>query len=169
MAIVVIVVVVVEVTKHNMLCNCGFMDNTIWPESSRTLCLEEVRQVTVPAGHQTTTVLHWVHQNAALRSRDKSKSGFRQFNIRYDTYMSIALSLMKSQCSGFSTSTTPHGYMRPLTRRDLTSITVFDPITANGTASCFTQTSNSMLCAVQMIRWSDNKVSRGKAIWPQWW
>ena len=54
--------------------------------------------------------------------------------------MSIVRSLMKSQCSGFSTSTTPHGYMRPLTRLDLTSITVFDPITANGTAACNTKT-----------------------------
>jgi len=37
-----------------------------WPESSTTLCLEEVHQVVVPAGRQTTTVFGGVHQNAAL-------------------------------------------------------------------------------------------------------
>ena len=41
---------------------------------------------------------------------------------------------MKSQCSGFSTSTTPHGYIRPRTLRPLTSMIWFDPTTANGIA-----------------------------------
>jgi len=35
------------------------------PESSTALCLEGVRQMAVPAGHQTVTVFDWVHQNAA--------------------------------------------------------------------------------------------------------
>jgi len=54
------------------LCTTGFVDDTSvfipwdqWAESSMTLCLEEVRQVAVPVGHQTTTVSGRVHQNAA--------------------------------------------------------------------------------------------------------
>jgi len=35
------------------------------PESNTPLCLEEVRQVAVSVGHQTTTVISQVHQNAA--------------------------------------------------------------------------------------------------------
>jgi len=36
-------------------------------ESRTTLCLEEVRQVAVPAGHKTTTVFGRIHhRNAAL-------------------------------------------------------------------------------------------------------
>ena len=56
------------------------------------------------------------------------------------TNTSRVRSLIKSQCSGFSTSTTPHGYRRPRTLRPRTSITVFDPTTANGTASYDTNT-----------------------------
>jgi len=77
-----------------------------------------------------------VSHNVFLRCAKCTKNDRKR---RDKQYMSIARSLMKSQCSGFSTSTTPHGYMRPLTRRDLTSITVFDPITANGTAACDTE------------------------------
>ena len=35
------------------------------PESSTTLYFEEVRQVAVPVGRQTTTVFGGVHENAA--------------------------------------------------------------------------------------------------------
>ena len=41
-------------------------------------------------------------------------------------------SLRKSLCSGFSTSTTPQGYSRPLTFFPLASICWLDPTTANG-------------------------------------
>lgn len=51
------------------------------------------------------------------------------------THISIVRSLMKSQWSGFSTSTTPQGYSRPRTFRPRTSNNVFAPQTANGTAS----------------------------------
>jgi len=58
------------------LCTSGFMDGIMFsyhgangPESSTTLCLEEVRQVAVSVGHQTTTVLGWVHQNAAPEAK----------------------------------------------------------------------------------------------------
>ena len=51
-------------------------------------------------------------------------------------YINMVLSLMKSQCSGFSTSTTPHGYILPLIFLPRISIVVLDPTTANGTAFC---------------------------------
>ena len=47
-------------------------------------------------------------------------------------YMSIVRNLTKSLCSWFSTSTTPHGYKRPLTFLPRTSIDWHEPTTANG-------------------------------------
>ena len=57
-------------------------------------------------------------------------------NLKQATYMSMVLSLMKSQWSGFSTSTTPQGYIRPLTLRPFTSMIELAPTTAKGTAFC---------------------------------
>ena len=51
------------------------------------------------------------------------------------THMSIVLILMKSQCSGFSTSTTPQGYSLPLILLPRTSISWLEPTTAKGTAA----------------------------------
>jgi len=55
-----------------MLRTSGFVDDVILsyhkangPELSTTLRLEEVRQVAVPVGCQTTTVFDQVHQSAA--------------------------------------------------------------------------------------------------------
>lgn len=48
------------------------------------------------------------------------------------SYMSMVRSLRKSLCSGFSTSTTPHGYRRPRTFFPLASICWLEPTTANG-------------------------------------
>lgn len=48
------------------------------------------------------------------------------------THISIVRSFRKSLCSGFSTSTTPQGYRRPLTFFPLASICWLDPTTANG-------------------------------------
>jgi len=55
-----------------MLCTSGFMDDVIFsyqgvsgPQSSTMLCLEEVCQVMVLAGRQTTTMFVGVHQNVA--------------------------------------------------------------------------------------------------------
>lgn len=45
-------------------------------------------------------------------------------------------SLRKSLCSGFSTSTTPHGYKRPRIFFPFTSISWLEPITANGMLAC---------------------------------
>jgi len=42
--------------------------HTIWPESSKTLCLEEIRQVTVPVGRQTTKMFGRVHHNVAQKA-----------------------------------------------------------------------------------------------------
>ncbi len=55
------------------------------------------------------------------------------------THTSIVRSLRKSLCSGFSTSTTPHGYRRPRIFFPFTSISWLEPITANGMLAC-TQT-----------------------------
>ena len=49
--------------------------------------------------------------------------------------ISILLSLMKSQCSGFSTSTMPQGYCLPLTFLPATSTIALAPQTANGILS----------------------------------
>lgn len=48
------------------------------------------------------------------------------------THISMVRSFRKSLCSGFSTSTTPQGYRRPLTFFPLASICWLDPTTANG-------------------------------------
>jgi len=49
--------------RCDMLCTSGFVNDDMFsyhvangPESSTVLCLEEVRQVAVPVGRQTTTV-----------------------------------------------------------------------------------------------------------------
>ena len=39
------------------------------PESNTTLYFEEVRQVAVPVGHQTTTMFGRVHENAATGAK----------------------------------------------------------------------------------------------------
>lgn len=70
--------------------------------------------------------------------------------LMFYTYISMVLSLMKSQWSGFSTSTTPHGYIRPLTFLPLTSITVLAPITAKGTAS-YKSHSNTLILSVSIL------------------
>lgn len=49
-----------------------------------------------------------------------------------ETHTSMVRSLRKSLCSGFSTSTTPHGYKRPRIFFPFTSISWLEPITAKG-------------------------------------
>ncbi len=49
--------------------------------------------------------------------------------------MSMFLRVVKSQCSMFSTSATPQGYILPRTFLLFTSMTVLLPTTANGIAS----------------------------------
>ena len=53
--------------------------------------------------------------------------------------ISMFLNVTKSQCSIFSTSTTPQGYIRPRTFLLLTSTIAFDPTTAKGMVSCIKQ------------------------------
>lgn len=48
------------------------------------------------------------------------------------TYTSMVRNFRKSLCSGFSTSTTPQGYRRPLIFFPFTSISWLEPMTANG-------------------------------------
>jgi len=59
-----------------MLSTSGFVDDDIFsyhgangPESSTTLYFEEVRQVAVPVGRQTTAVSGRLHQNEALGAK----------------------------------------------------------------------------------------------------
>jgi len=57
-----------------MLFTSGFVDDVMFswasgPESSTTSCFEEVCQMAVSAGHQTTTVFDRVYQDAALRAK----------------------------------------------------------------------------------------------------
>ena len=82
--------------RCDTLCISGFVDNAMltyhganWPESIMTLCLEGVRQVAVPVGHQTTAVYVRVHQNAAL-GRGEVKSD------TYDWLVLNTVALVKS-------------------------------------------------------------------------
>lgn len=87
-------------------------------------------------------------------------SRIKKNKLMFYTYISMVLSLMKSQWSGFSTSTTPHGYIRPLTFLPLTSITVLAPITAKGTASCKSH-SNTLILSFSSHNKANSSINWG--------
>jgi len=62
---------VTRLSLYVILRIAGFTDDAVGPvvaESSTTLCLE-VRQVTVPVGHKTSTVFGWVRQNCGTGAK----------------------------------------------------------------------------------------------------
>ena len=79
------------------------------------------------------------------------------------THISMVRSLRKSQCSGFSTSTTPQGYRRPRTDFPLTSIICVLPTMANGMLSCKNYV--SCVCIIIVIKVPSFKLKYFKSIY----